>query len=248
MLQKLPIKSIRPLLPILLGGGTGLLGCLFIGGVLFFAFAAPSTAKPEESSVPTLESTHKLSFPTATTLPSATPTPTDTSTPVPTDTPAPTNTPVPPTYPPATKAPPTAVPTDTPIPSTPVPPGYLNGIQYFYFNIKQVNVPRNGEIGFEFKIKNISPNQVGYGFLGANCTDMAGNLVFFQASWQGPDAGTKKWLNPGDEIEWTDWWHNGIANPGDYRLQLVICYNTPGECNAGTGWEALSPFVNFKVN
>jgi hypothetical protein len=140
------------------------------------------------------------------------------------------------------------VPTNTEIPSTPVPPGYLHGIQFFYFNLEQNIVPRNGEIGFSFKIKNISENQVGYGFLGANCYDAAGNLAFFQASWQGPDASTKKWMNPGDELPWTDWWHDGVPNPGTYRMQLVICYNTPGECNAGTGWEALSPLVELTVN
>lgn len=107
-----------------------------------------------------------------------------------------------------------------------------------------------GQIGFDFKIKNTSDHLVGYGMLGANCVDAAGNLVFFQASWQGPDAGTKIWLNPGDEVKWRDWWHEGIMTPGAYRMQLVICYSNPGECNTpGAGdWEALSPFLDLTVN
>jgi hypothetical protein len=146
------------------------------------------------------------------------------------------------------------VPTNTVIPPTAAPPGFAHGITVYYFTLVNNNVARGGttegQIGFDFKIKNTSDNQIGYGMLGANCIDAAGNLVFFQASWQGPDAATKKWLNPGDELEWRDWWHEGIMTPGNYRMQLIICYSNPGQCNTpGAGdWEALSPYVPLTVN
>jgi hypothetical protein len=246
MSQKRTLSSI---LPFLLGGGIVLLGCMLIGGTLFFAFARPQSIHVTATPAAIAASTRVSSFPTATIPPSVTPTPTNTFTPAPTATPPATNTPVPPTKPPATKVPPTAVPTDTPIPPTSAPPGAAHNITVFYFEPLHNAFARNTEIGFRFKIKNTGSNQVGYGFLGANCVDMAGNYVFFQPSWQGPDAGTKKWMNPGDEIEWTDFWHGGIPNPGTYQIQLAICYSTPGECNtAGGDWESLSPFTQITIN
>ncbi len=247
MLQNRTIASI---LPILLGAGIVLIGCLLIAGTLFFAVAAP---REHSSTTPVAALSSSTRVPTATIPPSATPTPTLTPTPMPTNTPPASNTPAPPTRPPATRIPATAVPTNTVVPTTAAPPGAAHGITFYYFNLVSNSVGRGGtaegQIGFDFKIKNTSTQQVGYGMVGARCIDGVGNLVFFQTSWQGPDADTKLWMNPGDELEWRDWWHEGISTPGTYRMQLVICYSTPRECNSSGGdWEGLSPLVTLTVN
>ncbi|MBN1430841.1 MAG: hypothetical protein JXB07_20895 [Anaerolineae bacterium] len=248
MQQNTSLKSIKSILPILLGGGIILLGCLFIGGTLIFVLASSQGDSTEATPAVISEFERTLSFPTATVLPSSTPTPTDTATPAPTDTPTATNTSIPPTYPPATKIPPTAVPTNTDAPPPTVTPGSRYGVKLLFFNTDAPTYARTQPIKYEYTIKNTGGGSADFGFLGANLVDAAGNVMLFKLSWQGRDADHKWPLNPSGELGVKETL-GGIADPGTYHIQAVICYSIPKHCNTpGAGeWEILGT-ATFTIN
>lgn len=239
-----PNRDLSSVSPFLLAGGIALLGCVLISGTLFFAL------RPQTSPAPaTVAATRVRSFPTATILPSATPGPTNTVTPAPTNTPALTNTPVPPTNAPVTKNPPTLAPTNTVIPPTTVASATAHGLRVDYFRVEQTTYAAGSDIWFEFMVTNISAERVGWGYLGAYFADMNGAKIYYQASYAAGVGGDPKyWLQPSGQLTWRDHWKNNITTPGTYQVQLRICYDTMGECDgAGTGWENLSPFIQFTI-
>jgi hypothetical protein len=79
-----------------------------------------------------------------------------------------------------------------------------------------------------------------FGYLGAVTFNSAGQNVNFQASWTGSE------LAPGQTLNWRD--HTAIGTPGQYKLQLSICYSSVETCASGGEWELLAQPVDVTVN
>lgn len=237
-------RTLSSNMPLILGGGIALLGCILLGGTLFFALRPQGKQVAE---APT--ATRVSSFPTATIAPSATASPTHTLTPTST-TPPSTNTAEPTTAAPTVEIQPTAVPTDTEVPPPVEPPGQAHGLRVDYFRPLKTSFAAGEDIGFEFLITNISSDAVGWGLLGADFADANGTKIFYQASYAGGIGGEPKyWLQPGQALGWQDYWRGGIATPGTYQTRLLICYDSIPECDTPSGdWEILSPFTQITIN
>ena len=99
-------------------------------------------------------------------------------------------------------------------------------------------------ICFRELIVNTTSSPVNYGFLGVQATNLTGGPNQFQTSWRGDLS-----LAPGAQGPVGGGWEDGIYidEPGTYRLQLAVCFNTVDGCLAGSGWETLTSGVDVKV-
>jgi hypothetical protein len=192
---------------------------------------ATAVPTPRELPAPVIEV-----LPTDTPLPTSTPTetPPPTETPLPTDTPPPpTNTPVPvvirptntPLPPPTQPPPPTAVPQDT------------RGLSAVFSIEGGPGFPANEQIWFNFTVGNATGAPVFFDVLGVYPKkDGHYRPDLIQASWGGNPTDSV----PSGGLTWRD--NIRIPEPGNYMLQLAICFDAGYQaCRAGGGtWIFLS--------
>ncbi len=146
-----------------------------------------------------------------------------------------------PTQPPANNPPPAA----TPPPSGGIVSHGLSG-QLTLCNPEKPSFAATIErICFHETVTNTTGAPVSYGILGVQATNLTGGPNQFQTSWRGNDLS----VPPGGQGPGSGNWEDGIyiTQPGTYRLQLAVCFNTVDGCLAGSGWETVTGGVDVKV-
>jgi hypothetical protein len=201
------------------------------------AETATAVPTPKELPAPVVEV-----LPTNTPLPTSTPT----ETPVPTETPLPTDTPPPPTH---TPVPVVIRPANTPVPPTATPaptavPPDTRGLTAV-FNIEGgPGFAANQQIWFNFVVSNATGGAVHFDLLGVYPKkDGNPRPDLIQASWGGNND-----FVPVNGLTWRD--NIRIPEPGNYGLQLAICFDATFQtCRAGGGhWVFLSGEIPITVH